>query len=196
MTSTAAATPATGSDSPVRTPEVGLPDRGHDAAAVGRISDGLQRLIHLSNRLKAQAIARAQHDVEWSSNMTIAVLAHHGPMRSSALAEALSADPSSVSRTVAALVADGMIERRPDPSDGRASLLVPTDKAHEVLQRHREVRDSHFGRVVSGWNERDLDDFARLLNRFTDDFETYKYNLGHNGWLEPAGEQEREGQPS
>src|SRR5262245_11500612 len=53
-------------------------------------------------------------------------LIHMGPSRSSALAAAVHSDPSTVSRQVAALVRDGLVERRADQDDGRASLLAAT----------------------------------------------------------------------
>jgi DNA-binding MarR family transcriptional regulator len=92
-------------------------------------------------------------------------------MRSSALAECIQSDPSTVSRQVAALVKDGLLERRADPEDGRASLLVPTAKADAVLAEHDEIRLQHFSRMLSDWDDRDLRQFAGLLQRFTIDFD-------------------------
>jgi DNA-binding MarR family transcriptional regulator len=92
-------------------------------------------------------------------------------MRSIDLAEHIRADPSTVSRQVAGLVREGLIERRADPEDGRASLLVLTDKAAEVLARHDDLRNRHFARMLADWSERDVRRFARLLARFTADFQ-------------------------
>jgi DNA-binding MarR family transcriptional regulator len=76
-----------------------------------------------------------------------------------------------VSRQVAALVKDGLLERRADPEDGRASLLVLTEKADAVLRDHDEIRNQHFAQMLAEWNERDLRRFANLLRRFRHDFE-------------------------
>ena len=65
-------------------------------------------------------------------------------MRAGALAECMQSDPSTVSRQVAALVKDGLLERRADPADGRASLLVLTEKADAVLADHDRVRLEYF----------------------------------------------------
>ena len=69
---------------------------------------------------------------------------NEGPMRAGALAECLQSDPSTVSRQVAALVKDGLLERRADPADGRASLLVLTAKADAVLAEHDRIRLDYF----------------------------------------------------
>ena len=65
--------------------------------------------------------------VDRSTIFLLKALAMHGPRRSSELAAAVHSDPSTVSRQVAALVRDGLIERQADPEDGRASVLVPTE---------------------------------------------------------------------
>jgi DNA-binding MarR family transcriptional regulator len=118
------------------------------------------------------------HDVEWSAHLLLKTLSVEGPMRSSALAERIESDPSTVSRQVASLVKDGLLERRADPGDGRACLLVPTDRAAAVISEHNEIRLEHFGRMLAGWSEDDLRRFAGLLERFTADFEN-----ANNDWL-------------
>ena len=92
-------------------------------------------------------------------------------MRASALADCLQSDPSTVSRQVASLVKEGLLERRADPEDGRASILVLTAQADDVIAAHEQRRLQHFAGMLSGWSERDLRRFADLLSRFTADFE-------------------------
>ncbi|MEP7179046.1 MAG: MarR family transcriptional regulator, partial [Pseudonocardiales bacterium] len=101
-----------------------------------------------------------------------------GPMRSSELAERIESDPSTVSRQVATLVDDGLLERRADPEDGRACLLVPTAKGHAVLSEHNAIRLQHFTGMLGDWSDADLRTFAALLQRFTTDFD----NANHD-WL-------------
>jgi len=110
----------------------------------------------------------------------------YSPLRSSALAERIESDPSTVSRQVAALVKDGLLERRADPVDGRASLLVPTAQGEVVLAEHHQLRVRHFSRMLSTWSEADVRSFATLFQRFTDDFE----NANHP-WLGDQAETDR-----
>jgi DNA-binding MarR family transcriptional regulator len=163
-------------------PEEDLAPR-EDAVAV---AESFVQLMRSFARTRAQILAAAAHDVEWTAQMVLKCLANEGPMRLSTLADHLQADPSTVSRQVAALVKDGLLERRADPVDGRACLLVPTDKAGEVLKDHDTIRNEHFGRMLAGWNERDLARFAMLLRRFTHDFET-----ASNDWLSTRAETQR-----
>ena len=143
---------------------------------VAAVAETFIRLMRSFTRMRSQFLDAARHDVEWSAHMLISHIAVEGPMRSSALAELVQSDPSTVSRQVAALVKDGFVERRADPEDGRASLLVATQKGENVYRAHRKIRNEHFQRMMADWSERDCRDFASLLARFTEDLEHSRSN--------------------
>lgn len=134
------------------------------------VSDTLIELLRSFGRARARLIA-ATHDTDWSAHVLLKYLHNEGPMRAGELAECLHTDPSTVSRQVAGLVRDGLLERRADPEDGRASLLVLTPKADAVLADHDRVRVDFFARLLDTWAPDELDTFTRLLARFTADFE-------------------------
>ncbi|MCU1657026.1 MAG: transcriptional regulator, MarR family [Pseudonocardiales bacterium] len=157
-----------------------------DVAAVADTFVGLMRSF---NRVRAKFLAAAEHDIEWSGHVVLRVLATDGPMRLSALADRLESDPSTISRQVATLVKHGLLERRADPADGRACLLVLTAAADEVLREHNDIRLHHFQKMLSSWSDRDLRRFTALLQRFTDDFE----NANTNWISEPAASRSPEG---
>jgi DNA-binding MarR family transcriptional regulator len=160
-------------------PATAAPARsGAVAADVEAVADTFVLLTRSFARARARLLAAAAHDVEWSAHIVLKVLASEGPMRSSALAERIESDPSTVSRQVAALVKNGLLERRADPEDGRACLLVPTAKADAVLSEHNDIRLEHFSRMLGDWSDDDISTFATLLRRFTDDFES-----ANNDWL-------------
>jgi DNA-binding MarR family transcriptional regulator len=146
------------------------------AADVAAVADTVVHLVRSFTRARAKLLAAAAHDVEWSAHVVLKCLATEGPMRSSELAERIESDPSTVSRQVAALVKDGLLERRADPVDGRACLLVPTAKAAVVLDEHNDIRLQHFGRMLNTWSESDLRTFADFLARFTNDFESANHD--------------------
>ena len=79
-------------------------------------------------------------DGDHSPLFLLVKLAQHGPRRASDLAEQVCADPSTVSRQVASLVKAGLIERRADPADGRASILVPTELGWQRVREHAQRR--------------------------------------------------------
>jgi DNA-binding MarR family transcriptional regulator len=144
---------------------------GEDVAA---FSETFSRLMRSAMRTRQQFLAAAKHNVEWSASVIINCVACGGPIRTTAIAEVVQSDPSTVSRQVASLVNEGLLERRADPVDGRASLLVITPKGEAAYREIEGVRNEHFAGMLSGWSERDLRRFTALLRRFTDDYETYR----------------------
>jgi DNA-binding MarR family transcriptional regulator len=141
---------------------------------VAAVADNFSTLMRSFIKARTQMLAAAANDVEWSAHIVLKCLHNEGPLRSSALADLINSDPSTVSRQVASLVKDGLIERRADPGDGRASLLVLTPAADEVVRQHDAARDQRFAHMLADWSERDLRRFAVLLERFTEDFNNVK----------------------
>jgi len=85
------------------------------SADVVAVADNVTQLMRSFARTRARVLDAAAHDVEWTAQMVLKCLANEGPMRSSAIAEHVRADPSTVSRQVAALVKEGLVERTADP---------------------------------------------------------------------------------
>ncbi|MGH8963012.1 MAG: MarR family winged helix-turn-helix transcriptional regulator [Jatrophihabitantaceae bacterium] len=141
------------------------------------VAETFVNLMRSFGRQRAEILAAKAHDVEWSAQLVLKCVSGAGPLRSSEVAEHLRADPSTVSRQVAGLVKEGLLERRADPEDGRACLLVLTEKADDVLREHDHIRNQHFAAMLADWSERDLRRFAGLLARFTHDLETASNKL-------------------
>jgi DNA-binding MarR family transcriptional regulator len=143
----------------------------------GQVSAQVVRLMRQLSGLKAQAAAHSRHQVEWSSYALLLHLIQDGPMRSSALAESVCADPSTVSRQAAALVEQGLVERRPDPADRRAVQLAATERGEALFRRMREDREAMFDTVLRDWSEADVEQLTALLARFTADLERHRPSL-------------------
>ncbi|GAB2479783.1 MarR family winged helix-turn-helix transcriptional regulator [Jatrophihabitans fulvus] len=139
---------------------------GLDRADVAALADSFGDIVRTFTRLRTRWLAAAEHDVEWSGHVVLKLVHTEGPLRAGAIAEALQSDPSTVSRQVAGLVRDGLLERRSDPDDGRASLLVLTDRARSVIADHDEMRLMHFAEMLSGWTDDDVTQLATLMGRF------------------------------
>ncbi len=144
---------------------------------IAAFADAYLRLMRTNRRAKQQFLAAAKHNVEWAASVIISCVASDGPLRASALAEMVQSDPSTISRQVAALVREGLLERRADPVDGRASLLVTTPKGDAAYREQIGMRTKHFARMLADWDERDVRQFTALLGRFTDDFESNRSQL-------------------
>jgi DNA-binding MarR family transcriptional regulator len=140
-----------------------------DGAAA--VAESCTQLMRSFAKIRTQVLALARHDVEWSAQLLITKLAVEGPIRSSALAELVQSDPSTVSRQVAALVKAGYVERRADPIDGRASLLVVTARGEQIYEEHRQLRNEHYQHTLAEWTDAECLSFAAMMSRFTDDID-------------------------
>lgn len=114
---------------------------------------------------------------ETSPQFLLVKLAHFGPSRASELAERVCADPSTVSRQVAQLVKSGLVERRADPDDGRASILVPTDLGLVKVREHVRRRGEVLRPVVADWSPQDRADLIRLVKKYTEGIEAHREQL-------------------
>jgi DNA-binding MarR family transcriptional regulator len=114
---------------------------------------------------------------ESSPQFLLVKLAHFGPSRASELAERVCADPSTVSRQVAQLVKSGLVERRADPEDGRASILVPTELGLATVDQHVRRRGEVLQPVVADWTPQDRADLVRLVTKYTEGIEAHREEL-------------------
>jgi DNA-binding MarR family transcriptional regulator len=153
----------------------GLPSSSESAAAppstdaIADLGDMLSRFIRTVGRARSQYLTAAKHNVDWSAQVLIAQLVREGPVRVGTLADCVQSDASTVSRQVAAMVQDGLVERRADPVDGRASVLVATEKALAIYADHNRLRDEYLARMLRDWNDDDCRQFATLMARFAKD---------------------------
>jgi DNA-binding MarR family transcriptional regulator len=89
--------------------------------------------------------------------------------RSRDLAEHAGLDPSTVSRAVATLVAQGLLTREADPHDGRATLLVVTPAGRAELSDALRWYDDLLTHALAGWSADEITDLHEGIGRFVTD---------------------------
>jgi DNA-binding MarR family transcriptional regulator len=145
----------------------------HSAAAAPRddelraLSDQMPRFMRLIHGIKAQHTAEGGRDL--AALVLLFPLERLGPLRQSALAEAVHADPSTISRHVGLLVERGLVRRVADESDGRASRLVLTDAGRAQLDQLRAERVAYLRTVTADWTDDELQTFTTLFDRLLAD---------------------------
>ena len=85
-----------------------------------------------------------------------------------ALASQLGLDGSTVTRQVAAMERDGLVERQRDPSDGRGTVIVATTHGLSRLRAVRRARAELYERVLGEWSTEDRRTLARMLHRLNE----------------------------
>ena len=89
-------------------------------------------------------------------------------IRSAALAEQFGVHKSTASRTVASLDSMGLIQRSPDPDDGRAQRLVAKPEAMQVVSQLRVGGRRWLASLLSDWSDDEVSLFRAKLARFND----------------------------
>ena len=131
------------------------------------LGHGISQLVRMAGRARSQM--SAGESAEWSTFVVLAPLMECGPQRSSALAEMVHLDPSRVSRMISHSIDRGLVDRRPDPADGRAAILHVTADGKRVFEQLSRRRDEYFASVVAHWSERDRRTLAALISRLASD---------------------------
>jgi DNA-binding MarR family transcriptional regulator len=98
-------------------------------------------------------------------------LSASGPLRVTDLAVCANLDASTVSRHVAQLHNAGLIERTPDPIDGRAQRVKLSTAGADRMEAALRARRILLEKSLESWDPRDLDQLDRLLTRFAADVE-------------------------
>ena len=65
----------------------------------------------------------------------------------------------------------GLVERGPDPHDGRAQALSLTDEGSRLLTAIREGRDRWLQALLADWPDDDITSFSTHLRHFASDLE-------------------------
>ena len=147
-----------------------------DDLSVGKIDDALGTLVRRAQVPRAQerVAARAGLVLDRAAYPLLRGISEHDTVRASEVAHDLSLDVSTVSRQIKELEAEGLVARRPDPSDGRASVLTLTVAGTQALERLRQARRELLAEVLSGWDELDRQTLADLMCRLADDFAAHQ----------------------
>jgi DNA-binding MarR family transcriptional regulator len=116
------------------------PDAEQVAAAL-RVSIGL-----LVRRLRQ---VRGDGELTLPESSALVRLDRAGPTTSGTLAKLEQISPQSMGATLGALEARGLVERRPDPQDGRRAVLSVTEAGRDVLQDKRNARTGQLAQALS-----------------------------------------------
>ena len=114
---------------------------------VNEVAGALRESIGLVVRRLRQVQAEGELTLPESSALTR--LDRAGPATSSALAKLEQISPQSMGATLGALEAKGLIERRPDPGDGRRAVLSVTDAGLRLLRDKRNARTERLAKALS-----------------------------------------------
>lgn len=154
-----------------------MPRQQPSAEGVTALAHEVVRHARLLHVVRAQLLSTAPEGLDGAAVALLMQLVTYGPRRQGELAEVAVLDASTVSRYVGQLVRAGLVERRPDPGDGRAVQLVATPAGRRSADRMIARRDRMFATVLADWDETDVRTLTRLVARLSDDVEATRHRL-------------------
>jgi DNA-binding MarR family transcriptional regulator len=102
-------------------------------------------------------------------------LDREGPATSSALARAEQVSPQAMGMTVSGLERRGLVEKQPDPGDGRRTVLSLTPEGRQVVLTKRSARTQQLAKALAdGFTPEELTILLRaapLIERLTEGIE-------------------------
>ncbi|HEY2696205.1 MAG TPA: MarR family transcriptional regulator [Pseudonocardiaceae bacterium] len=127
------------------------------------LAEAVRSVAHQLRRISVESLAR--WEVSPSQSRALRVVTRHGAIRLTELSEHLHIAPRSATEVVDDLQAKGLVERRPDPQDRRATLVVVTEHGIEIGQAIRTAQGAETERLFDRLSATDRDHLARILRK-------------------------------
>ncbi|CAM06362.1 DNA-binding MarR family transcriptional regulator [Saccharopolyspora erythraea NRRL 2338] len=144
----------------------GVRDEGIDRrTAAESIERELVMMFRRARNVSSMVAEQVHPDLDPASYSLLLMVDEHGPLRGMDVADRTRLDKSTVSRQIATLVELDLLERVPDPDDGRARRIQLSELGRARLEQVRNQRRKHLHGQFASWTTQDLKDMARLLNK-------------------------------
>jgi DNA-binding MarR family transcriptional regulator len=131
----------------------------HAKAPDTSLTDSAARLrmaiVRTARRLRQEAASEAS-GLTPTSTAALATIDRHGPLTPSELAEIERVKRPTVTRTLGCLDREGLIERTPDPADGRSALVSVNVAGRERLRRLRGRKNAYLARRMKRLSDADV----------------------------------------
>ncbi len=102
-------------------------------------------IVRTARRLRQEAATEAS-GLTPTSTATLASIERFGPLTPSELADIERVKRPTMTRTLGCLEREGLIERTPDPTDGRSALIAVNADGRERLRRLRGRKNAYLAR--------------------------------------------------
>jgi len=117
-------------------------------------------IVRTARRLRQEA-AGAAGQLTPTAASALASVDRHGPLTPSELAEIERVKRPTATRTLGMLTEAGLVDRAPDPADGRCALVSVTPAGRERLRRLRGRKNAYLARRMRDLPQRDVEALER-----------------------------------
>lgn len=131
-----------------------------------------QHLALVCSQFTRLAARRSEVGVGTVSWRVVATIDRHGPLRLSEIAERERVSRPTATTVIKRLEEEGLVQRAPDPSDSRSSLISITDSGSTQLAAWRAQLAEGVGGLLAPLPAEDIETLERasvILSRLVDD---------------------------
>ncbi|MFI5491847.1 MarR family winged helix-turn-helix transcriptional regulator [Actinoplanes sp. NPDC051859] len=143
-----------------------------DEAALGVIETQVAMIVRLGEATRRSS-PRPHRALDRAAYVILRFLQEAGPQNISAVAHRLNLDGSTVTRQVGAMHRDGLVERSPDPEDGRGTVIAATAQGLAQVEAVSRARRELYDVLLRDWTPHERKELAAMLERLTRDMDTY-----------------------
>lgn len=118
------------------------------------VTDLIQAISLLVRRVRAEGNS---DELSWTQLIVLKRLDTEGPATAAELARAEGMKPQSMGTIIAALEENGMVERRPHPTDGRQMNIVLTAKGAALRKRLGDAKKAWLAQAIEKLDDKDQD---------------------------------------
>lgn len=117
-------------------------------------------IVRTARRLRQEAAAETS-GLTPTSVAALATIERHGPLTPSEIAAIERVKRPTITRTLGCLEREGLIDRAPDPADGRSSLVSVNAAGRERLRRLRGRKNAYLARRMKDLTDEEVETLER-----------------------------------
>jgi len=128
-----------------------VPVSGHSPGPLSVLA-----VVRTSRRLRQEAAAGEAGELTPTATSALVAVERHGPLTPSELADVERIKRPTATRILRGLEEAGLVDRAPDPEDGRSALLSVNRAGRERLRRMRGRKNAYLARRMRDLPAEDL----------------------------------------
>jgi DNA-binding MarR family transcriptional regulator len=117
-------------------------------------------IVRTARRLRQEAAAETS-GLTPTSVAALATIERHGPLTPSEIAAIERVKRPTITRTLRCLGREGLIDRAPDPEDGRSALVSVNGAGREWLRRLRKRKNAYLARRMRDLTDEEVETLER-----------------------------------
>jgi len=118
--------------------------------------DNLFHLVHALKRQLHEQVEQLELPIAPMHVRVIKIISKQSPCTAMDVVNFLNRDKAQVTRLLQTLIAEGFIEKRPNPEDKRSQCLLTTDKGNKVLDKIKVVDAEIFQKMTLNVSDDEL----------------------------------------